>query len=187
MSLLTHSDPLLLALSCCHHSYGSHLTFILYDSSSESSVLFVESLVRTWDMIPPLVVLVDNRPPYGEGKFEPQIKYSDHATICIAKKSNLLAPLQLAARRLLNDSQFTLDPKAKPTLLSASNSFHPLGDSPTPSSAPNPATIAAAAASTSSSNTRATPASWNAKKASSSLQRGDRKPVITPPQPLSRM
>jgi hypothetical protein len=147
---------------------GSHVIFILYDSSNESSVLYADQLVRNWTQLQqslPLLILVDNRPPSGEGKHEPQIKSAEHIIISTAKRGNITAPLQLAARKLLRDPLFSFDLKTKvPDSILASSK--PV-DLPTPSTTPNPATIAAAAAAASSSSTRATPASWNAKKTSS--------------------
>lgn len=164
---------------------GSHVIFLMYDSSNENTVLYAEQLVRNWTTPPPLLILIDNRPPSGDGKFEPRIKSAEHIIISTAKKGNIVAPLQLAARKLLNDSLFSFDLKQKPsqdTILSSIVT----GDLPAPSSTPNPATIAAAAAATSSSSTRATPASWNAKKSSSVLKVDPRESSAAPPQPLSR-
>jgi hypothetical protein len=150
--------------------------------------LYAEQLVRNWSQAQqplPLLILIDNRPPSGEGKFEPQIKSAEHIIISTAKKGNITAPLQLAARKLLRDPLFSFDLKLK--VPSESPLPIPkLNELPAPSTAPNPATIAAAAAATTSSTARATPASWNAKKSSSAVKLDSSSSELTVPQPLSR-
>lgn len=158
----------------------------MYDSSNEASVSYAEQLVRNWTQTQtplPLLILVDNRPPSGDGKFEPQIKSAEHIIISTAKKGNITAPLQLAARKLLRDPLFSFDLKAKTTRDDSAPSQGKFTDIPTPSTAPNPATIAAAAAASTSSTTRAPPSSWNAKK--SSAISGPTSDSEFVPQPLS--
>lgn len=165
---------------------GSHVTFIVYDSSNEPSVSYAEQLVRNWTQTQtslPLLILVDNRPPSGDGKFEPQIKSAEHIIISTAKKGNITAPLQLAARKLLRDPLFSFDLKAKASRDDTATSQAKFPEIPTPSTAPNPATIAAAAAATTSSTTRAPPSSWNAKKTSATSSSTAEDSLL--PQPLS--